>query len=95
LVRDKEIESLTLDPADYGLSACTPEDLAIKDPIEGAMILRELLSGGGPKPMQEMLIFNVGLALKLLKGVTMSQAMEESREAIKSGVGSKLLPNPS
>jgi anthranilate synthase/phosphoribosyltransferase len=92
IVRDDRIESRILDPADYGLSPCTTEDLAIKDPIEGALILRQILSGRGPKPMREMLAFNVGLALMLLRNVTMAQGMKLATEAVQSGVGHKLLP---
>ncbi|MDR0354913.1 MAG: anthranilate phosphoribosyltransferase [Deltaproteobacteria bacterium] len=92
LVHDDEITSLTLDPADYGLAPCSPEDLVISDPIEGAAVLRELLGGGGPRPMKDMLAFNVGLALLLLRGGTMAERMNEAKKAVEDGVGGKMLP---
>jgi anthranilate phosphoribosyltransferase len=92
LVKDGRIESLKLAPADYGLKKCAPEDLAISDPVEGAKVLRELLSGNGPRAMRDMLTFNVGLALLLLKGGTMKERMAEAQEAVLSGRGGRLLP---
>jgi anthranilate synthase/phosphoribosyltransferase len=92
LIKNRSITALTLDPAEYGLEPCSPEDLAISDPIEGAMVLRKLLSGQGTKPMTDTLIFNVGLALLLLKGGMMSDRIIEAREAVFAGVGGKILP---
>ncbi|MDR1308689.1 MAG: anthranilate phosphoribosyltransferase [Deltaproteobacteria bacterium] len=92
LVEGQRITALTLDPGEFGLEACSPEDLAIADPIEGAAILRELLAGRGPKAMRDMLVFNVGLALRLLKGGSMAERVREAREAVESGVGGRILP---
>ncbi|MDR1677636.1 MAG: anthranilate phosphoribosyltransferase [Deltaproteobacteria bacterium] len=92
LIKDQTITSLTLDPAEYGLEPCTTEDLTIADPVEGAIVLRNLLNGRGTKAMTDMLIFNVGLALLLLKGGTMAERMSEASSAVKAGVGAKVLP---
>jgi anthranilate phosphoribosyltransferase len=92
LIKDGTISSLTLDPFEYGLEPCSPEDLAIADPVGGAAVLRELLNGQGPKAMSDMLIFNVGLALFLLKGGMMSDRIIEARKAVLSGVGGGILP---
>jgi anthranilate synthase/phosphoribosyltransferase len=92
IVKGDAIESLTLDPKDYGFSPCSPEDLAIAGPEEGAIILTELLRGQGPKPMREMLSFNVGAALFVLKGGPVSDRMAEATAAVNGGVGAKLLP---
>ncbi|MDR2461060.1 MAG: anthranilate phosphoribosyltransferase [Deltaproteobacteria bacterium] len=92
IVREGKIESLTLDPKDYGLSPCTPEDLAIKDPEEGAQVLRELLNGKGPKPMAEMLSFNTGLALHLLTGKGIKACVSEAASALASGSAGALIP---
>ncbi|MDR1922127.1 MAG: anthranilate phosphoribosyltransferase [Candidatus Adiutrix sp.] len=92
LVREGRIESLILDPAEYGLSPCAPEELAIRDPAEGARVLRSLLTGGGPKPMSGMLAFNVALALLLLRGGNMRERMEEALAAVAAGAGGRLLP---
>ncbi|MDR2366657.1 MAG: anthranilate phosphoribosyltransferase [Deltaproteobacteria bacterium] len=92
LIKGRAITPMTLDPAEYGLEPCSPEDLAIADPAEGAAVLRELLNGKGPRAMSDMLIFNAGLALFLLKGGMMSDRIIEAREAVRAGVGGKILP---
>jgi anthranilate synthase/phosphoribosyltransferase len=92
LVRDGRIEPMVIDPARFGVRPCSEGELAIKDPAEGAKVLRELLSGGGPGPMRDMLALNVALALHLLEGGTMEERFFDAREAIARGVGAKLLP---
>ncbi|MDR2338618.1 MAG: anthranilate phosphoribosyltransferase [Deltaproteobacteria bacterium] len=92
IVRPGGIESLTVDPADHGARPCSPDELAIADPVEGASVLRELLSGKGPRPMLDMLSLTVGMALYVLKGGMLADAMREGRGAVESGVGSRLLP---
>ncbi len=92
-----------LDPAEYGFSACAERDLAVEGPEQAADVLRDLLRGQGPKPMQDMLVLNLGLALYLLgsggqrneavdkgKGYNrprMREAMEEAKTAVAAGAG--------
>jgi anthranilate phosphoribosyltransferase len=92
LVKDGAIESLVVDPARFGVRACSEGELAIKDPAEGAAILRELLSGGGPAPMRDMLALNVALALYLMRGGALEERFFEAREAIAQGLGAALIP---
>ncbi|MDR1657573.1 MAG: anthranilate phosphoribosyltransferase [Deltaproteobacteria bacterium] len=92
LVRNEYIESMIIDPADFGIKSCSVEDLAITDPAQGAAILRELLAGGGLQPMRDMLTLNVALALFILKGGNLGERFFEAREAIAQGVGARLLP---
>ncbi|MDR0549725.1 MAG: anthranilate phosphoribosyltransferase [Deltaproteobacteria bacterium] len=92
LVRGRAIESLTLDPKDYDLVPAEPEDLTIKDPTDGARILRLLLAGQGTPAMRDTLIFNVGLALYILDGGSFDAAMDKARAAVASGQAYKLLP---
>jgi anthranilate synthase/phosphoribosyltransferase len=92
LVKDHTITSMTLDPAEYGLEPCSPEELTISDPQQGAEVLKNLLKGQGSKAMTDMLIFNVGMALFLLRGGIMSDRIIEARQAVLAGVGAKLLP---
>ncbi|MDR3205316.1 MAG: anthranilate phosphoribosyltransferase, partial [Deltaproteobacteria bacterium] len=66
IIKGGQIESLTLDPAEFGLKPCSEKDLAIKDPAEGAQVLRQVLAGRGSEAMRQTLAFNVGLALYLL-----------------------------
>ena len=67
---DGKLEPLTLDPADYGIPACTPEDLAVSSRDGAVAVLRELLAGRGPEAMRNMLALNVGMSIYLLEGKT-------------------------
>ncbi|MDR2198737.1 MAG: anthranilate phosphoribosyltransferase [Deltaproteobacteria bacterium] len=92
VVRGKRIEKITVDPSDYGVKPCTPDELAIKDPVDGARVLRLLLSGKGPKPMRDMLVLNVGMALYVLAGGMLAERVKEARAAVAEGVGARMLP---
>lgn len=92
-----------LDPADYGFAPCTEEELTVEGPEQAAETLCRILHGQGPKPMQDMLALNLGLALYLLGSEQnageavdpacgynrprMAQAMEQAKEAVASGAG--------
>lgn len=91
LVRDKLTESTTIDPRDFGFSPGQPEDLTIQGPAHGEQVLRLILKGEGPLAMREMLAFNVGLALYLLKATSLSECVEEAKAAVAQGVGEKVL----
>lgn len=65
LLRDGELTPFTLDPADFGIPPCAPEDLAVSSREEAVNVLRELLNGGGPSAMRDMLALNVGMGIHL------------------------------
>ncbi|MDR2455368.1 MAG: anthranilate phosphoribosyltransferase [Deltaproteobacteria bacterium] len=92
IVRDKRIESLVVDPKRFGVRSCSEADLAISDPAEGAVVLRELLEGRGKAPMRDMLALNVAMALYLLKAGKLEERFFEAREAIAQGLGASILP---
>jgi anthranilate synthase/phosphoribosyltransferase len=94
LVTGARIESMVLDPQDYGFAPCSPEDLAVAGPSESADVLRDLLSGGGHRPMRDMLAFNVGMALFLLEGGPIHDRREEAKAAVAKGAAAALLPPP-
>ena len=90
-----------LDPAEFGFSPCTEADLTVDGPEDAGEILRKILRGEGPAPMQDMLALNLGLALYLLgteanetidqqcgyNVARMTTAMNEARQAVSSGAG--------
>ncbi len=92
-----------LDPAEYGFAPCTEQELAVEGPEQAAGVLREILQGRGPKPMQDMLALNLGLALYLLGSAEqageetdpergynrprMRRAMDQAVAAVFSGAG--------
>ncbi|MCR5562147.1 MAG: anthranilate phosphoribosyltransferase [Desulfovibrio sp.] len=83
---------LPLDPADYGIETCRPEDLAVHTKEEAVAVLRELLGGGGPRHMQDMIVLNVALGVYLMEeNLDMSACMARAREAVLAGVGRRVL----
>ncbi|MDR1777141.1 MAG: anthranilate phosphoribosyltransferase [Desulfovibrio sp.] len=83
---------LELNPADYGINPCMPEDLAVQSKEEAVAVLKDILDGNGTRPMREMVMLNVGLALYLLEtGADLPLCMARAREAVATGVGRKVL----
>ncbi|MDR3320347.1 MAG: anthranilate phosphoribosyltransferase [Desulfovibrio sp.] len=81
-----------LNPADYGMAPCTPDDLAVKSKEEAVLVLKELLKGDGPRAMREMMMLNIGLALHVLEdSPDMALCMARAREAVAAGVGRRVL----
>ena len=98
-VRGGAVRFAGLDPAEFGFSPATPDELVVSGPEEGAAVLRELLDGRGPEPMRQMLALNVGFGLHLLcPEKPLSACMVEGKAAVAGGVGGtfvrKLLNSP-
>lgn len=93
-VQEGELRDALLDPAEFGIALGQEEDLKVTSPEHAEQILRELLKGRGPKPMQDMLVLNVGVALHILHDcqLDMRTCMAKAREAVAAGVGAKVLP---
>ena len=92
LLKDGELTPFSLDPAEFGIQPCTPEDLAVSSKEEAVQVLRELLNGAGPAPMRDMLILNVGMAVHLLEdNLPLAAYMAKAREALADGVGGRVL----
>ena len=81
ILNDGKLEPLTLDPADYGIPACTPEDLAVSSRDGAVAVLRELLAGRGPEAMRNMLALNVGMSIYLLEKLPLATCIAKAREA--------------
>ena len=91
-VRGRDVRFEDLDPARFGFSPCEPEDLMIRNPEEGAAVLRDLLNGKGPEPMRQMLALNTGFGLHLLQPEkTLAACMAETRQALADGTGGAYL----
>lgn len=96
ILDEGKISWLRVDPSDYGIESCDPAELSCASKEEAVAVLRELLAGGGPKPMREMVILNVALAIYLLeKGISFGEAMKKARAGVESGAGQKVLENAS
>ncbi len=90
-VRDGWLREDVVDPAALGFAASTPEDVAVRDKDSAVAVLRELLAGGGPQPMRDMMALNLGVCLHLLEDLDLPDAMDKAREAVAAGVGGALL----
>ncbi len=92
LVEGNKTRRVSFDPAEFGFAPCAPEELAVSGKEEGLAVLRELLHGRGNRPMREMLIFNVGVAVHLLEDTKPLRAcMDDARDAVAAGLGGKVL----
>ncbi|MDO5536081.1 MAG: anthranilate phosphoribosyltransferase [Desulfovibrionaceae bacterium] len=83
---------MTLDPAEYGIPTCTPEDVAVHSQEEAVAVLKELLQGRGSQHMKNMVMLNVALSIFLIRPEKdMAACMKEAREAVESGAGRKFV----
>jgi anthranilate phosphoribosyltransferase len=80
-----------LDPAELGIAPCDPEDVAVRDKDHALAVLRDVLAGTGPEAMQEMLVFNLAVALHLLEEEPLGTCVEQARDAVAQGAGMRPL----
>ena len=91
-IEDSKVELAELEPLDFGFTRCTQAELAISGPDEASIVLHELLTGKAPKPMADMLAFNVGLGLYLLKpDQSLNSCMQEAKQAVASGAARRFI----
>lgn len=94
IVENGKVRHFIFDPAHYGIESCTEEDLTVRDKEYAVAVLKDLLRGQGPKAMQDMVILNVALAIFLIEDdMDMDMAMAKATEAVKSGIGIKVVEN--
>jgi anthranilate phosphoribosyltransferase len=86
MVRDGECEPMRLDPADLGIGRCTPEDLACRNKDEALELMGHVLQGRAPEPIRDMLALNLGMALSLLDGTDLSEAVRRAGRTIETGL---------
>lgn len=92
IVHNGRLTPMTLDPADYGIQPCEPEDLAVRSKSEAVAVLKDILAGKGPRAMMDMVILNVGVAMFLLEDhMDLAVCMAKAREAVCAGVGRRTL----
>ncbi len=80
-----------VDPQALGFKAWRPEDVAVTDRENALEVLRELLAGDGPEAMRDMVVLNLGVAIHMLDGLDLPEAMDKAREGLASGAGEKPL----
>lgn len=92
LLHNGTTKALFLNPSEFGIRPCAPEDLTVRSKDEAVAVLRELLEGNGAPAMLDMVALNVGLAVYLLEEhMDMALCMARAREAVSAGLGRKVL----
>ena len=66
-VKNGQPQRTIFDPAEYGFKPCEEKELEVSTPDESAKVLKAILSGKGPKAMQDMTALNVGFAIYILE----------------------------
>ncbi|MFW6236591.1 MAG: anthranilate phosphoribosyltransferase, partial [Desulfovibrionales bacterium] len=89
-VRDGRLVPDTLDPGALGFARHSPEDVAVSGKPMALAVIQELLAGGGPEAMRDMLLFNLAVAVHLLEeNVSIEEGLDRARTALDQGAGRK------
>jgi anthranilate phosphoribosyltransferase len=99
-VHEAEVSRLVLDPAQLGLSRCTPDDLRGGDTAHNAAVVRGVLANQ-PGPVLDTVLLNAAAALAAYDGITngsdvisaLADGCARAREAVSSGAAARLLDN--
>ena len=88
-VKDGKLNSCTINPRDYGLLLCKPDDLVGGDAKVNAGIARDILSGKkGPK--RDVVLINAGACLFLTqKADTLRSGMDLAARMLDEGLAQK------
>ena len=87
-VRPGSVTRVVRDPADYGLSRCTEDDLKGGEPEENAARLRSALCGGDTLAHREALILGAALALEVTGAAAdAGSAVARAQSALEDGAG--------
>lgn len=84
------VEQRMVDPVDYGLSRCLPEDLRGGDPSENAAML-ELVLQGEPGPRRDAVVLNSALVLQLVHDLPPVEAADRVTATLESGSVANLI----
>ena len=86
-VNEGKTTTTQFDPQPLGFARCTPEAMQCSGPEDALAKQKLILSGTGPKAMQDMVALNLGMAIHILEeGVTLAEAMQQARAKVQSGV---------
>lgn len=92
IVQHGKLTPMTLNPEDYGISACLPEELSVHPKTEAVSVLQDILTGQGEKAMMDMVTLNEGVALYLLEEHSeLPVCMAKVRESGCAGTGRRAL----
>lgn len=83
-LQNGQVKTYDLSAEQFGLRPATADDLRGGDPMENAVIMRELLCGADKSPRRDVVLLNSAAALATEHG-DFSAALEEARHSIDSG----------
>jgi anthranilate phosphoribosyltransferase len=83
-LRQGQVRSYELSPADLGLRPASVQDLHGGDPEENARLLRALLAGEDRSPRRDVVLLNAAAALAAESG-DLPAGLEAARESLESG----------
>lgn len=84
--KESGVEESRLNPADYGLTSATPEDLAPGDARHNADVLQSVLEGRASEALKDIVAYNAGIRLFAGERVSSVEAgLAAARQALESG----------
>ncbi|MBQ8172530.1 MAG: anthranilate phosphoribosyltransferase, partial [Mailhella sp.] len=93
LLKDGEREEMVFDPAAYGFAPCRADEVEVNSREEATAVLRELLTGRGPRAMRDMMTVNAAFAIWLLEdGLSLEDCVAKARKGVAEGAGMRVLP---
>jgi len=90
-VRDGKVTRREIDPADFGVPRCAPEDLTGGSPAENAETIREVFAGA-PGPKREAVLLNAGGAIAAAgHAEDLAEGYDVARQAVDSHAAAERL----
>jgi len=89
-VFEGKVRERAVDPAEYGLKRCRPEDLRGGDPSKNARLLEEVLRGDAG-PRRDAVVLNAALVLQLVHDLPPLEAAERVTDTLESGTAATML----
>ncbi len=84
------VQERMVDPSEYGIPPCSPDDLKGGDPSENARLLEQMLQGE-PGPRRDAVVLNSALVLQLVHDLAPREAADRVTDTLESGTAATLL----
>ena len=92
LIMDGAKEELEFDPSRYGFEPCRADEVEVGSKEEACAVLRELISGRGPRAMLDMVTVNAAFAMYLLEeNRSLDDCIAKARKGVAEGAGRRVL----
>ncbi|MGQ0814977.1 MAG: anthranilate phosphoribosyltransferase [Gemmatimonadota bacterium] len=93
-LKDGKLDRFELDPREWGIKAGKPEDLAGFDPVENALIIKNVLAGKGTRAARHAVTLNAGAAIYLASLTNnLKEGWQLAEQALAEGKGIAALEN--